>query len=126
MDASARNVCVVNDGMNNKATSGKFPLTMWEVTVASGVVLGFVLGLVGVYLTMPESDYSFLKLPRSLQDLQILRYFLLLVFFQIPFLVESSVLAFLNHYCQSCWFLIIMCLLDVYLVIKGRIILYLW
>ncbi|XVF52003.1 hypothetical protein PTKIN_Ptkin04bG0230400 [Pterospermum kingtungense] len=50
-----------------------FPLSFWEVTVASTVVMGFVLGLVGVYLTMPASDYSFLKLPRSLEDLQILR-----------------------------------------------------
>ncbi|XP_022735957.1 uncharacterized membrane protein At4g09580-like [Durio zibethinus] len=50
-----------------------FPLSFWEVTVASMVVMGFVLGLIGVYLTMPASDYSFLKLPRSLEDLQILR-----------------------------------------------------
>lgn len=66
---------VVNDGVRNKTKVGKFPLTVWEVTVASGVVLGFVVGLLGMYLTMPASDYSFLKLPRSLQDLQILRYF---------------------------------------------------
>ncbi|CAA0841864.1 SNARE associated Golgi protein family [Striga hermonthica] len=64
---------VVNGGVGNRAKSGKFPLTAWEVTVASGVVLGFLFGLVGLYLTMPASDYSFLKLPRSLQDLQILR-----------------------------------------------------
>jgi uncharacterized membrane protein YdjX (TVP38/TMEM64 family) len=51
----------------------KFPLSFWEVTAASTVVLGFVLGLLGVYLTMPASDYSFLKLPRNLDDLQILR-----------------------------------------------------
>ncbi|XP_057480073.1 uncharacterized membrane protein At4g09580-like [Actinidia eriantha] len=51
----------------------KFPLTFWEMAVASGVILSFVLALSGVYLTMPESDYSFLKLPRSLEDLQILR-----------------------------------------------------
>ncbi|KAF2586603.1 hypothetical protein F2Q70_00034496 [Brassica cretica] len=43
------------------------------VTTASGVVLGFLVGLLCVYLTMPQSDYSFLKLPRNLQDLQILR-----------------------------------------------------
>ncbi|KAK8490681.1 hypothetical protein V6N13_046921 [Hibiscus sabdariffa] len=50
-----------------------FPLSFWEVSVASTVVIAFVLGLFGVYFTMPASDYSFLKLPRSLQDLQILR-----------------------------------------------------
>ncbi|KAI6707540.1 hypothetical protein NL676_010502 [Syzygium grande] len=50
-----------------------FPLSFWEVAAASTVVVGFVLGLLGVYLTMPASDYSFLKLPRTLQDLQILR-----------------------------------------------------
>ncbi|KAM1034160.1 hypothetical protein ACFX2J_037416 [Malus domestica] len=51
----------------------KFPLSFWEVALASTVVLGFLFGLLGVYLTMPASDYSFLKLPRSLQELQILR-----------------------------------------------------
>ncbi|PPR99935.1 hypothetical protein GOBAR_AA20723 [Gossypium barbadense] len=40
----------------------------WELTL----VMGFVLGYIGVYLTMPPSDYSFLKLPRSLEDLHIL------------------------------------------------------
>ncbi|XP_051144547.1 uncharacterized membrane protein At4g09580 [Andrographis paniculata] len=62
-----------NGGIVNGGKLGKFPLTAWEVTVASAVVFGFLAGLVGVYLTMPASDYSFLKLPRSLQDLQILR-----------------------------------------------------
>ncbi|XVE65315.1 hypothetical protein DITRI_Ditri07aG0171000 [Diplodiscus trichospermus] len=56
-----------------KGSKPSFPLSFWEVTVASTVVMGFVLGLIGVYLTMPVSDYSFLKLPRSLEDLQILR-----------------------------------------------------
>ncbi|KAK4423141.1 putative membrane protein [Sesamum alatum] len=73
MEADAGNVSFVHGRLDNKVKSGKFPLTVWEVTVASGVVLGFLLGLAGVYLTMPASDYSFLKLPRSLQDLQILR-----------------------------------------------------
>ncbi|XP_059307028.1 uncharacterized membrane protein At4g09580-like [Lycium ferocissimum] len=53
--------------------SAKFPLSFWEICIASGVVLSFILGLVCVYLTMPASDYSFLKLPRTLQDLQILK-----------------------------------------------------
>ncbi|KAK2994195.1 hypothetical protein RJ640_017815 [Escallonia rubra] len=58
---------------SSSSSSSKFPLTFWEVTAAGGVVLGFVVGLLGVYLTMPASDYSFLKLPRTLEDLQILR-----------------------------------------------------
>ncbi|KAJ4829389.1 hypothetical protein Tsubulata_044478 [Turnera subulata] len=55
------------------ANANRFPLSFWEVTVACSVVLGFLAGLLGVYLTMPASDYSFLKLPRTLEDLQILR-----------------------------------------------------
>ncbi|KAF8032551.1 hypothetical protein BT93_D1454 [Corymbia citriodora subsp. variegata] len=51
----------------------KFPLNSWELAMAALVVMGFVLGLAGVYLTMPASDYSFLRLPRSLEDLQILK-----------------------------------------------------
>ncbi|XWS49540.1 hypothetical protein CRYUN_Cryun12cG0011700 [Craigia yunnanensis] len=56
-----------------KGSKSSFPLSFCEVIVALTVVMGFVLGLIGVYLTMPASDYSFLKLPRSLEDLQILR-----------------------------------------------------
>ena len=56
-----------------KGSKPSFPLTFWEVAVASTMVIGIFLGLVGVYLTMPASDYSFLKLPRNLEDLQILR-----------------------------------------------------
>ncbi|CAL5355740.1 unnamed protein product [Camellia sinensis] len=62
-----------NKSNSSSSAGAKFPLTFWEVTVACGVVLIFVVGLLGVYLTMPASDYSFLKLPRTLQDLQILR-----------------------------------------------------
>lgn len=70
---------MVNDG-NNEVSKGKstalrskFPLTFWEMAGAAGVVLGFAVGLIGVYLTLPDSDYSFLKLPRTLEDLHILR-----------------------------------------------------
>ncbi|XP_010695550.2 uncharacterized membrane protein At4g09580 [Beta vulgaris subsp. vulgaris] len=58
---------------NEDKSSSKFPLTMWEISAAFGVVIAYALGLLGVYLTMPSSDYSFLKLPRTLEDLQILR-----------------------------------------------------
>lgn len=56
-----------------EGSASKFPLTLWEICAASGVVLAFAFGLLGVYLTLPASDYSFLKLPRTLDDLQILR-----------------------------------------------------
>ncbi|GLU05394.1 hypothetical protein SLE2022_224960 [Rubroshorea leprosula] len=56
-----------------RGPKSRFPLSFWEVAGASMVVLGFVLGLLCVYLTMPSSDYSFLRLPRSLEDLQVLR-----------------------------------------------------
>ncbi|XP_058086025.1 uncharacterized membrane protein At4g09580-like [Magnolia sinica] len=61
--------------ISNRSGSGesKFPLTFSEMAAASSVVFAFGLGLLCVYLTMPVSDYSFLKLPRSLEDLQILR-----------------------------------------------------
>ncbi|KAI4328054.1 hypothetical protein L6164_020447 [Bauhinia variegata] len=56
-----------------EAPQSKYPLSFWEAAAASTVVLGFVFGLLCVYLTMPDSDYSFLKLPHSLEDLQVLR-----------------------------------------------------
>lgn len=56
-----------------EAVAPKFRLRFWEAAAASTVVLGFVLGLLSVYLTIPDSDYSFLKLPRTLEDLQVLR-----------------------------------------------------
>lgn len=57
----------------NVKAGSKFPLSFWDLTMASLVIMGFVLGLAGVYLTMPDSDYSFLRLPRSLEDLHMLR-----------------------------------------------------
>ncbi|CAL5188481.1 unnamed protein product [Lathyrus oleraceus] len=58
---------------SSKPSSLKFPLSFFEATVASTVALSFIVGLLGVYLTLPDSDYSFLKRPRSLHDLQLLR-----------------------------------------------------
>ncbi|GKC98856.1 hypothetical protein Tco_1169131 [Tanacetum coccineum] len=63
---------VMTDDKKMKESS-KFPLTFVEVAGASCVVLFFAFGLAGVYLTLPESDYSFLKLPRTIEDLHILR-----------------------------------------------------
>ncbi|CAI9095318.1 OLC1v1031241C1 [Oldenlandia corymbosa var. corymbosa] len=59
-----------NGGAN---VNDKAKFQFWEVMAACGVVLGFLLGLGAVYFTLPASDYSFLKLPRTLEDIQILR-----------------------------------------------------
>ncbi|XP_028754626.1 uncharacterized membrane protein At4g09580-like isoform X2 [Neltuma alba] len=48
-------------------------MTIGEAAAASTLVMAFVIGLLCLYLTMPDSDYTFLKLPRTLQDLQLLR-----------------------------------------------------
>ncbi|KAG8066048.1 hypothetical protein GUJ93_ZPchr0004g40452 [Zizania palustris] len=48
----------------------RFPV--WEASLGAGVAAAFAVGLVGVYLSMPDSDYSFLKLPRNLEELQTL------------------------------------------------------
>ncbi|KAI4303326.1 hypothetical protein MLD38_038972 [Melastoma candidum] len=51
----------------------RYPLSSRELGLACMVILGFAVGFFGVYMTMPPSDYSFLKMPRSLEDIQILR-----------------------------------------------------
>lgn len=62
-----------NGAVEDVAVPPRPKFSLFEAAAASAVVLGFVLGLYGVYKTMPDSDYSFLKLPRTLQDLQLLR-----------------------------------------------------
>ncbi|TVU28085.1 hypothetical protein EJB05_19593 [Eragrostis curvula] len=52
------------------AREDRFPV--WEAALLAGVAAIFAAGLVGVYVSMPSSDYSFLKLPRNLQELQVL------------------------------------------------------
>ncbi|RWV98499.1 hypothetical protein GW17_00038648 [Ensete ventricosum] len=56
------------------ACGRRFPLSRREVAAATGVLASYMVGLVGLYLTMPTSDYRFLKLPRTLEDLRILRF----------------------------------------------------
>lgn len=63
----------VDSDVSSVTVRAPLRMTFGEKATACGIVLGFVSGLSCVYLTMPDSDYSFLKLPRNLQDLQILR-----------------------------------------------------
>ncbi|KAK8924067.1 hypothetical protein KSP39_PZI019268 [Platanthera zijinensis] len=55
-----------------KKQLSKFPLSGWEVAAGLAVLASFMIGLLGVYLSMPPSDYSFLRLPRTLEELQTL------------------------------------------------------
>ncbi|PKA55712.1 putative membrane protein [Apostasia shenzhenica] len=53
--------------------SAKFALSWWEIAGGLGVAASFALGLLSVYFSMPPTDYSFLKIPRTIEELQILR-----------------------------------------------------
>ncbi|VAH51643.1 unnamed protein product [Triticum turgidum subsp. durum] len=68
----------------------RFPV--WEAALGAGVAAVFAAGLVGIYLSMPDSDYSFLKLPRNLHELQILTYIFMQTF-MIPGTIFMSLLA---------------------------------
>ncbi|KAK8961814.1 hypothetical protein KSP40_PGU011971 [Platanthera guangdongensis] len=50
----------------------KFPLSGREVAASLAVMVSFGIGLLDIYLSIPPSDYSFLKLPRTLEELQTL------------------------------------------------------
>jgi len=52
------------------AREDRFPV--WEAALLAAVAAVFAAALAGVYISMPHSDYSFLKLPRNLQELQVL------------------------------------------------------
>ncbi|KAK1284854.1 putative membrane protein [Acorus calamus] len=52
---------------------GRIGLSNGELAGAAVVVVGSVLGLLCVYLSVPDSDYSFLKLPHNLEEVRILR-----------------------------------------------------
>ncbi|KAK1307180.1 putative membrane protein [Acorus calamus] len=55
-----------------RMTRGRIGLSNRELAGA-GAVVGSVLGLLCAYLSVPESDYSFLKLPHNLEEVRILR-----------------------------------------------------
>nr|ACG38114.1 gtk16 protein [Zea mays] len=75
----------------------RFPV--WEAALGAGVAAAFAAGLVGVYLSMPDSDYSFLKLPRNLEELHphvLVGYCAVYIFmqtFMIPGTIFMSLLA---------------------------------
>lgn len=53
--------------------SEKFPLSRGELGAFIGVLSLFGLGFVCIYLTLPASEYSNVKLPRTISDLRMLK-----------------------------------------------------
>uniref|UniRef100_A0A0D6R6Z1 VTT domain-containing protein n=1 Tax=Araucaria cunninghamii TaxID=56994 RepID=A0A0D6R6Z1_ARACU len=51
----------------------RFPLAHFEMAAAVSVFCVFSLGLLCIYLTMPASEFQVLKLPRTIEDLQVLK-----------------------------------------------------
>uniref|UniRef100_A0A1D1YD80 Putative membrane protein At4g09580 n=2 Tax=Anthurium amnicola TaxID=1678845 RepID=A0A1D1YD80_9ARAE len=61
-------------GKKPPRVDGRFPLTWWEVAAATSVFLLFSAGLLCIYITMPEAEYSeVLRLPRTVADLRALK-----------------------------------------------------
>ncbi|GLJ49036.1 hypothetical protein SUGI_1034470 [Cryptomeria japonica] len=61
-------------GRSESRKSGlRFPVMNFELAAAVSIFSVFSLGLLCIYLTMPASDYQLLKLPHSIEDLQILK-----------------------------------------------------
>lgn len=63
----------VESPAEKKYKAEKSPLARWEFMAAIGVFLVFCTVLLCIYLTMPESEYEMLKLPRTLADLRMLK-----------------------------------------------------
>uniref|UniRef100_A0A0C9S7L2 TSA: Wollemia nobilis Ref_Wollemi_Transcript_8241_1363 transcribed RNA sequence n=1 Tax=Wollemia nobilis TaxID=56998 RepID=A0A0C9S7L2_9CONI len=51
----------------------RFPLAQFEVAALISIFCVFLLGLLCIYLMMPDSEFQFLKLPQTVEDLQILK-----------------------------------------------------
>ncbi|URD99941.1 NAD dependent epimerase/dehydratase family [Musa troglodytarum] len=73
-EASACNLGRSGWGKGEGMEGGRsLPLSRRDLAAAAVVLAIFGVGLAGLYLSMPASDYSFLKLPRTLEDIRILR-----------------------------------------------------
>lgn len=58
---------------HNGKPEGRFPLTRWEFVAALTIFMVFAIGLLSIYLTMPEAEYEILKLPHNIADLRLLK-----------------------------------------------------
>jgi hypothetical protein len=48
----------------------KFPLTQGELAAVFGILVGFGVAMLGIYVTMPDVDYQLLKLPHNVEELR--------------------------------------------------------
>lgn len=62
-----------SEKLHDGKPEGRFPLTRWEFVAALTIFTLFAIGLLSIYVTMPEADYEILKLPHSIPDLRLLK-----------------------------------------------------
>lgn len=62
-----------NGKSDNKTSATGFLLTQFELVAALSIFCVLSLGLICVYWTMPAAEYQFLKVPRSIEEIQFLK-----------------------------------------------------
>lgn len=63
----------LNGKSDNKTGESKFLLTQFELVAALSIFCVLSLGLICIYWTMPAAEYQFLKVPRSIEEIQFLK-----------------------------------------------------
>ncbi|KGN63106.1 uncharacterized membrane protein At4g09580 [Cucumis sativus] len=63
----------MNNPAAKKMKSERYPFSRWGLTVALGSFLVYSAALFCIYRTMPAADFKYIKLPRSLADLRMLK-----------------------------------------------------
>uniref|UniRef100_A0A0D6R5G4 VTT domain-containing protein n=1 Tax=Araucaria cunninghamii TaxID=56994 RepID=A0A0D6R5G4_ARACU len=65
----------ISDKGKSESKNGeiRYPLAQFEVAALISIFCVFLLGLSCIYLMMPDSKFQFLKLPQTVEDLQILK-----------------------------------------------------
>lgn len=62
-----------SEKLHDGKPEGRFPLTRWEFVAALTIFMLFGIGLLSIYVTMPEAEYEILKLPHSIPELRLLK-----------------------------------------------------
>lgn len=72
-EESGKTASPTSEKLHDGKPEGRFPLTRWEFVAALTIFMLFGIGLLSIYVTMPEAEYEILKLPHSIPDLRLLK-----------------------------------------------------